>query len=75
MWYEVRIIERHSLTYLVTADSPTDAERIARNAYTAGDDGESTGSEWSSIESITVQEVPRSKPDAALQAPDCTGDV
>jgi len=52
---EVRLEYRGVNTYLVEADDDESAEMIARQRYAAGDDGESTGSEWSHVEGVTIE--------------------
>jgi hypothetical protein len=54
MKYEVNIVYTGSTTYLVDAPNPLKAERIAKNRYFAGDNGDPTGGESESIERVEV---------------------
>jgi hypothetical protein len=58
MMYEVPIVYRGQSNYIVEADSPEEAERIAKNRYHAADPPDELGNEWEEIERIgEVSEV------------------
>jgi hypothetical protein len=55
--YEVRLVFMSVHTYRVEADTSEAAEEIAKTLYDAGDNGISTGSEWSKIVDIHTKAI------------------
>jgi hypothetical protein len=55
--YEVSVVERHLITYIVEARDNKQAEEIARRRYEDGEAGETLGHEWGEIERLSVQRV------------------
>ena len=52
MRYEVPIIYRGQASFIVEADSPTEAERKAVSRFNDGDQPHELGNEWESIERV-----------------------
>lgn len=57
MTYEISIVYHGANHYLVEADTPEAAERVALQRYYEGDNGEQTGAEWEEIEHFRVEPV------------------
>lgn len=52
MKYEVPIVYRGQLNYIIEAESPAQAAEIARNKFANDDKEDILGNEWESIEKI-----------------------
>jgi hypothetical protein len=50
--YEVPVVYRGQVNYVVKAGSPQEAEAAARLRYSTGDSGDVLGNEWEEIEKV-----------------------
>lgn len=57
MNYEVNVVYKGQINYLVEADSPEEAEEMALERWHNGDRGETLGTEWQSCEKTIVSQV------------------
>lgn len=57
MTYEITIRYEGANHYLVEAEDAEAAEKLARERYQDGDNGEQTGAEWEEITRIMTEEL------------------